>query len=199
MDLKYYKQYCANIENVENFEKAKADNFKGWCIHHRLQTWTSDGERRAVDITMDELNSLGMYYNRPAEELIFLTESEHQILHTKGKTLSDECKKKISEAIKGEKNGMYGKHHSEETKKKQSEAKKGHYTSEETRNKMSEAHKGENNSMYGKKHSDETKKKMGKSHKGNTNTKGMHWYHNDNGNIMAKECPPGYGPGRLKK
>ena len=28
MQLKYYKRYCSDIENVENFEKAKADNFK---------------------------------------------------------------------------------------------------------------------------------------------------------------------------
>ena len=28
MDLKYYKRYyCKDIENVENFDKAKADNF----------------------------------------------------------------------------------------------------------------------------------------------------------------------------
>ena len=39
-----YKRYCKNIENVENYEKALADNFVGWCLHHRLQTWTSDGE-----------------------------------------------------------------------------------------------------------------------------------------------------------
>lgn len=31
MNLKYYKRhYCKDIENVENFEKAKADNFVGW-------------------------------------------------------------------------------------------------------------------------------------------------------------------------
>ena len=85
MDLKYYKRYVKDIENVENFEKAFTDNFVGWCCHHRLETHTSDGERRAVDISAAELKALGMYCNRPASELIFLTESEHQILHTKGK------------------------------------------------------------------------------------------------------------------
>ena len=56
-----YKRYCKNIENVENYEKALADNFVGWCLHHRLETWTSDGERRLANISVAELKSLGMY------------------------------------------------------------------------------------------------------------------------------------------
>ena len=28
--MKHHELYCDNIENVENYEKAKADNFKGW-------------------------------------------------------------------------------------------------------------------------------------------------------------------------
>lgn len=43
----------------------------------------------------------------------------------------------MSEANKGEKNNMFGKHHSEETKRKISEAKKGGHHSEETKRKMS--------------------------------------------------------------
>ena len=133
MNLKYYKRhYCSDIENVENYEKAKKDNFKGWCCHHRLETHNSDGERRLVDITRAELIALGMYYNRPAEELIFMTESEHSSLHKP----SEETKKKISEASKGKKM-------SEEARKKMSEAKKN--MSEETKKKISEASKGNTN------------------------------------------------------
>jgi len=36
----------------------------------------------------------------------------------KGKHLSVETRKKMSEALKGEKHPLYGKHHSEETKRK---------------------------------------------------------------------------------
>ena len=57
-------------------------------------------------------------------------------------------KKKYSENHReqdGENHPMYGKHHTEETKKKISEAKKGKTLSEETRKKMSEANKGKNN------------------------------------------------------
>ena len=43
----------------------------------------------------------------------------------KGKHHSEETKSKMSEAQKGEKNNFYGKHHSEETKSKMSEAQKG--------------------------------------------------------------------------
>lgn len=39
------RKYTMYIEKVENYEKAKADNFKGWDIHHRLETHTFDGKR----------------------------------------------------------------------------------------------------------------------------------------------------------
>jgi hypothetical protein len=83
----YYlrKYYCINLEEVENYNLAKKDNFKGWDIHHRLETYNSDGERRSVDITRKELMKLGMYYNRPASELIFIKHKEHVSLHKKGK------------------------------------------------------------------------------------------------------------------
>lgn len=124
-----YKQYCKDYENIENYDKAKVDNFKGWDCHHRLETWTSDGERRQIDITVAELKALGMYYNRPANELIFLRKSEHTAL----RKVSLETRNKLSDI---------GKNISEETRKKLSMANKGHPVSEETRNKISTANKG---------------------------------------------------------
>ena len=177
-----YKQYCKEPEKIENYEKAKADNFKGWECHHRLETHTSDGERRLVDISHNELKALGMYYNRPAEELIFLTTREHSSFR-KGKPRSEETKKKIGAAKKGHPV-------SEETKKKMSEGNKGKKLSEETKKKMSEANKG-------KQLSEETKKKMSAAKKGNTYTKGTHWFNNGKINTMAKECPEGFVPGML--
>lgn len=56
--------------------------------------------------------------------------------------------------------------HSEETKKKMSEARKGILLSEETKKKMSKAQRGEKNYMYGKHHSDKTRKKMSEAQKG---------------------------------
>ena len=187
-----YKQYCKDYEKIENYEKAKKDDFKGWHCHHRLETHNSDGERRLVDITVAELQALRMYYNRPPEELIFLTTREHNAFK-KGKRHTEETRRKMSEAQKGNKNAL-GCKRSEETRKKISEAKKGKHRSDETRRKM----KGHKNAL-GYKHSEEAKKKIGKAMKGNTNTKGMHWFNNGKINTMAKECPEGFTPGCLRK
>lgn len=66
---------------------------------------------------------------------------------------TEETKKKISKANKGEKNHNYGKKLSEETRKKMSESHKGKTLSDEHKRKIGEAHKG-------KTHSEETKKKI---------------------------------------
>lgn len=57
-------------------------------------------------------------------------------------------------------NGHLGKKHSEEHKRKISEANKGKIISEAARNKISIANSGENNGMYGKTPSVESKQKM---------------------------------------
>ena len=85
--------------------------------------------------------------------------------HNFGKTLSEEHKRKLSEAQKG-------KTPSEETRRKISEAHKGRKVSAETRRKMSEAHKGEKNHRYGKKgkkHTMETRRKISEAQKGEKN------------------------------
>ena len=98
--------------------------------------------------------ALGMYFHRPASELIFLTKSEHVFLHNKGKKLSEETKNKMSESKKGT-------HLSEETKNKMSEAKKG-----KTRKPFSEDHKKNiSYSMKGHSVSEETKKKLSDARK----------------------------------
>ena len=200
-----FKRYCKYYENIENYEKAKADNFIGWCCHHRLETYNSDGERRLVDISAAELKALDMYYNRPSSELIFMKHGEHSILHNKGRCFSEEHKKKLSEAKKGkyagEKNPMYGKKHSEEVKRKQSYAKKGKKMSAETRKRMSESRKGHLVSEETRKKmseakqniSAETRRKIGET------KKGMRWFNNGKENIRAKECPDGFTPGQLRK
>ena len=131
----YNKRFCKEPEKIENYEKALADNFKGWECHHR----------KGVDIPREKLLALGMYYNRPASELIFLTRSEHEILHKKGRRHSEETKKKISEAQKG------------------------------------------------KKYSEETKKKL------RLQKTGRHWYNNGKENRYCFECPDGFVTGKLKR
>ena len=191
-----FEKFCKSPENIENYEKAKADNFKGWDCHHRLETHNSDGKRRDVDISVEELISIGMYFDRPAYELVFLPSSEHISLHKKGKTYfkgkhhTEEAKKKISEAQKGENNSMHGK----------SPWNKGKKMSEEYCRKNSESHKGKPSPNKGKHLSAEIKNKISDTLKGKPNaTKGRHWYNNGIKNIMSKECPPGFMPGMLNK
>lgn len=86
----------------------------------------------------------------------------------------------------GNKNVMFGKHHTDEAKKKISEVHKGKTISEElkmkistihkgkqvsdvTKQKMSEAIKGEKHPFYGKTHSEETKLKISLSSRGEKN------------------------------
>ena len=56
--------------------------------------------------------------------------------------------------------GTSGYRHTDEARKKMSEAHKGKTISEETRKKMSIVKSGENHPMYGKHHSEETRKKI---------------------------------------
>jgi hypothetical protein len=103
----------------------------------------------------------------------------------KGKTHSEETKRKISDLkkgrpswnkgkkcdnISGEKNGFYGKTHSEETKNKISNSLKGRVSynkgksmSEEQKKKISESHKGKPAYNKGKTISEEHKKKISES------------------------------------
>jgi hypothetical protein len=87
-----------------------------------------------------------------------------------GKTHSEETRQKISEAKKGNTN-MLGKKLSEETRQKLSEAHKGKIPSEETRKKLSEASKG-NTNMLGKKLSEETRQKISLGGRNRKNVKG---------------------------
>ena len=80
----------------------------------------------------------------------------------KGKKLaafSEETKQKMSDSQKGINTWMKGRHHSEETKFKQSKALKGRKMSDESRLKMSLSQKG-NKKWLGKNHSGETKQKL---------------------------------------
>lgn len=143
INIKNVKKLCnGNITQIENYELAINDNTQIWDCHHRRET--DEG------LSVKQLIELGLYFNRPENELIFITHSEHSHLHHSGKHLSEETKQKLSEVNKG-------KHHSEETKRKQSESHKGktpwnkgktNCYSEETKTKKSESMKGKNKGAH---------------------------------------------------
>lgn len=84
-----------------------------------------------------------------------------------GKYHSQESKKKISDKIKEwykeNKNPMFGRRHSEEAKKKISEKNKGLKRTEEAKKKLSDVIKKKGHPMFGRKHSEESKRKMSKA------------------------------------
>jgi hypothetical protein len=137
-----------------------------------------------------------------------------------------ECSERVKLLHKEKKVGMYGKKHSEETKKKMSASSKGkskpwligrnvseetrdkirrnnlgRTLSEETRKKISENHhdiSGKNNPMYGKKHSPETIEKLKEKAK---NRPKRFWINNgvDERLINVDESMPiGYNKGRVR-
>ena len=112
------KAFCReDISLIENYDKAVSDTTRMWHCHHRRETIFSKSD----------LIEIGEYYNRPACELIFLTPTDHHRLHNLGKP-----------------SGMKGKHLSEETRKKMSESHKSKHHSEESRKKISDTLKGKN-------------------------------------------------------
>jgi hypothetical protein len=86
-----------------------------------------------------------------------------------GKKHSDESKRKNSESNKiscsGEKNGMFGKHHSEKTIEKIKENCSGWKHTEDSKRKISESIK-ERNKSFKRNHTEETKKKLSEARKG---------------------------------
>lgn len=133
------RKFCKeDISKIKNYDKAVADTTKTWDCHHMTETWWNCSKKELIENEC--------YYNRKACELIFLTRAEHNSLHKKGNQ------------------NMKGKHHSEESKRKMSEAAKHRSPiSDETRKKLSESHKG-------KQHSDDSKRKISEAKKGHAVT-----------------------------
>lgn len=76
------RRFCdEDISLIENYELAKADDFKGWDLHHRLELEDENGNRLDKPRTVKDLKELGLYNHRPASELIYLRHSEHTLLH----------------------------------------------------------------------------------------------------------------------
>lgn len=94
----------------------------------------------------------------------------------KGRPLTEKHKENISEGVRGEKNPMYGKTHSEESIQIMRDA--------------ASLRVGEKNSMYGKNQSPEAKQKISES------KQGKNWYTDGVDSRFCKECPEGWRKGR---
>lgn len=130
IDEKQVRRYCReDLSLIENYDEAVRSEEPYHC-HHRYEL--NDG----LVLSVNDLKNMGLYYKRPASELIFLKRIDHHHLHTigsvhplYGKHCSEETKEKIRKSLKGkcagEKHPFYGKHFSEEHKKKIGDAKRG--------------------------------------------------------------------------
>ena len=69
------RRYCSEpLSNIENYKEAVKSPFK-YVIHHRKE---DDG------YSVKELRQMGLYWHRPAAELIFMERREHIKHHNTG-------------------------------------------------------------------------------------------------------------------
>lgn len=93
---------CDDPSQIEGYADA-VNSPDVYDCHHRKEIDNGKVTSRK------ELKEQGLYYHRPAEELIFLSKAEHRRLHYKGKPHSEEHKRKLSEAAKGKNKGKHWK------------------------------------------------------------------------------------------
>lgn len=114
INVKQAKRYCCEeLSKIENYEQAINDKTQKWVCHHKDEVKVLPSGI-VVFRSVEELKENGRYYHCPANELVFLTVKEHNILHRKNKAIGE----KISHSKKGSKL-------SEVTKLKISKAKRG--------------------------------------------------------------------------
>lgn len=141
-------------------------SYAGKLINNARKKYGVDSFKTSIlDVvkTQDESNEMETYYIK-----LFNTKTPNGYNLTDGGegstgyNISDETRKRISEATKGENNPFYGKHHTEETIEKL----KNRVITDETRKKISEAAKGRPSAFKGKHHTEETKKRLSEIKKG---------------------------------
>ena len=72
------KRVCSeDVSLIENYHQAISDEEKMWEIHHRREC---DENGRTL-FTQKQLIDMGLYFKRPASELVFVTKSTHKKLH----------------------------------------------------------------------------------------------------------------------
>ena len=164
------KMYVGITSDIKRRWESKGDRYKGSkCFYNAIKRYGWDNIEHHImhkNLTLKEASALEKLYIRLWGTLVpngyniaeggsngnnFVGKTEDEMKKIKkkmseghrGKTLSEEHKRKLSESHKGDKNPLYGKTPSEEHKRKISESKKGKTLSEETKKKIRESCKGD--------------------------------------------------------
>lgn len=129
-----WKYCCEDISLIENYYEAINSN-EMWVCHHRLEI---QGDEK---YSKRQLIEMRLYYERPANELIFMTPYNHRRLHNLGKMNPNyhrEFSKEHRERISKSKANI-----PESTRQKMREAKLDKKLSEEHKRKIRENHKSD--------------------------------------------------------
>lgn len=188
----YYVYRTTNLVNGKTyigqhkFDLNKNDNYlgSGVLISKAIKKYGKENfSRELIEVVTSkfEVNVLEKYYIAKERKL---GKAEYNIAdggegatgcqsYWRGKKLSKEHRKKLSNSHMGQKAWNKGVLQTEEAKRKISEANKGKtpwikgkHHSEETCKKLSEINKGEKSSCYGKSRSENTKRKISKTLEG---------------------------------
>lgn len=92
ISIKWSKQFCSEpLENIENYDKAVADKEHMWECHHIAEILPCGSYSR------EDLKKVGLYWKRPASELVYLRHDEHRALHAKNR--KPETSRRIAEKV----------------------------------------------------------------------------------------------------
>lgn len=204
--------FCVeDISKIENYEQAISDKKQTWDCHHRaeilpcgrfsvddLKKFNLYFHRPASELIFltrgdhIKLHFTGCHRSDETKAKMSKTRKERiasgDIVVDTSACHTEEANKKISEKARerySDKSNhpMYGRHLSDEAKKKISDANSGRMLTEEhkrnisirvraalsdpeVRMRMSEANKGERNGMFGKHHSESARRKQSEAHRG---------------------------------
>lgn len=128
VSMRSIKKFCkGDYTKIENYEKAIADTTQTWHLHHKDECKTLPSGIKVIR-TREEMIENGRYFNCPANELIFLTKSDHTRLHMSYQMLGNTIAKV----------NLTGRKYSEEHRRKMSEAAKRRWSQSNRRKKKTE-------------------------------------------------------------
>lgn len=175
--MTYYTFITNIIDSRGRFNKETDDVY--YERHHivpKCQGGTNSS-RNLIDLTVQEHFTAHLLLCQEHPDDKGLAFALYGMTHSRSRVKISEdelnfVKEQWHKADIGENNPMYGKHHTEESKRKMSDSHKGKHLSDEHKRHIGDSHKGKyygrNSPNYGKPLSEETKIKISKSLKGRT-------------------------------